>query len=102
MTTQIALNPGTATVTFHGDGTAEVHLRAVMVARKDVTGIVYFGPDTTVTSNDVEDSFASTPLKSHVLNAAARRAQQYLAAARRQALAVLDRATTTTSTGSSE
>ena len=87
----VNLQPGRAEVRLGLDGTATVHLRAVMVARKDVTGRIQFDADTTVTSNRVEDSFVHTPLRSHVLRAAENRARACL----RQALKVTARVLTT-------
>jgi hypothetical protein len=73
-----------AEVALFDDGSASVHLHAVMVARKDVTGRVELSADGTVRHNAVEDSFVNTPLTPYVLGVVDNRARDYATRARRQ------------------
>jgi hypothetical protein len=73
-----------AEVALFDDVSASVHLHAVMVARKDVTGRVELAADGTVQHNAVQDSFVNTPLTPYVLGVVENRARDYATRARRQ------------------
>lgn len=83
-------HPGqTVEVRLASDGTATVTLRAVLIARKDVTGPIEFDTHAAVTSNRVADSFVHQPLRPHVLRAAENRARACLQRARTATARVL-------------
>jgi hypothetical protein len=73
-----------AEVALFDDGSASVHLHAVMVARKDVTGRVELAADGTVQHNAVEDSFVNTPPAPYVMGVIENRARDHPTLARRQ------------------
>jgi hypothetical protein len=70
-------------VTLYPDGTVEVELDVMTVARHDLQGFVRFNPDGTVRSSRVQDAYVYTKLKENVVQAAVKAAWRRARQARR-------------------